>query len=65
MPPYVSVKEAVFPFNKFPGTDPVLGPEMRSTGEVMGISDSFGGAFAKAQLAASTGCRSRARCSSR
>ena len=55
MPPYVSVKEAVFPFNKFPGTDPVLGPEMRSTGEVMGISDSFGSAFAKAQLAASNG----------
>ena len=55
MPPFVSVKEAVFPFNKFPGTDPVLGPEMRSTGEVMGISDSFGTAFAKAQLAASNG----------
>ena len=55
MPPYVSVKEAVFPFNKFVGTDPVLGPEMRSTGEVMGISDSFGSAFAKAQLAASNG----------
>jgi carbamoyl-phosphate synthase large subunit len=54
-PPYVSVKEAVFPFNKFPGTDPVLGPEMRSTGEVMGISDSFGGAFAKSQIAASNG----------
>jgi carbamoyl-phosphate synthase large subunit len=54
-PPYVSVKEAVFPFNKFPGTDPVLGPEMRSTGEVMGISDSFGSAFAKSQLAASNG----------
>ena len=62
IPPYVSVKEAVFPFNKFPGTDPVLGPEMRSTGEVMGISDSFGAAFAKAQLAAATACRSRARC---
>jgi carbamoyl-phosphate synthase large subunit len=55
VPPYVSVKEAVFPFNKFPGTDPVLGPEMRSTGEVMGISDSFGAAFAKSQLAASNG----------
>jgi carbamoyl-phosphate synthase large subunit len=55
MPPYVSVKEAVFPFDKFPGTDPVLGPEMRSTGECMGISDSFGSAFAKAQLAASNG----------
>jgi carbamoyl-phosphate synthase large subunit len=54
-PPYVCVKEAVFPFNKFPGTDPVLGPEMRSTGEVMGISDSFGSAFAKAQLAAANG----------
>jgi carbamoyl-phosphate synthase large subunit len=45
----------VFPFNKFPGTDPVLGPEMRSTGECMGISDSFGSAFAKSQLAASNG----------
>ena len=55
VPTYVSVKEAVFPFNKFAGTDPVLGPEMRSTGEVMGISDSFGSAFAKAQLAASNG----------
>jgi carbamoyl-phosphate synthase large subunit len=54
-PPYVSVKEAVFPFNKFPGTDPVLGPEMRSTGEVMGIADSFGTAFAKSQIAASNG----------
>jgi carbamoyl-phosphate synthase large subunit len=55
IPTYVSVKEAVFPFNKFAGTDPVLGPEMRSTGEVMGISDSFGWSFAKAQLAASNG----------
>ena len=55
VPPFVSVKEAVFPFNKFAGTDPVLGPEMRSTGEVMGISDSFGSAFAKAQLAARNG----------
>jgi carbamoyl-phosphate synthase large subunit len=55
VPAYVSVKEAVFPFNKFAGTDPVLGPEMRSTGEVMGIADSFGWAFAKAQLAASNG----------
>ncbi len=55
VPTYVSVKEAVFPFNKFAGTDPVLGPEMRSTGEVMGISDSFGSAFAKSQLAASNG----------
>ena len=55
IPSYVSVKEAVFPFNKFAGTDPVLGPEMRSTGEVMGISDSFGWSFAKAQLSASNG----------
>ena len=46
------VKSPVFPFNKFPGVDPALGPEMRSTGEVMGIGDSFGEAFAKAQLAA-------------
>ncbi len=51
-PAYVSVKEAVFPFNKFREFDPILGPEMRSTGEVMGISDSFGSAFGKAQLAA-------------
>jgi carbamoyl-phosphate synthase large subunit len=51
-PGFVSVKEAVFPFNKFREFDPVLGPEMRSTGEVMGISTSFGSAFAKAQLAA-------------
>jgi carbamoyl-phosphate synthase large subunit len=48
----VAVKEAVFPFTKLPGVDPILGPEMRSTGEVMGIADSFGMAFAKAQLAA-------------
>ncbi len=52
VPDYVSVKEAVFPFTKFREFDPVLGPEMRSTGEVMGISESFGGAFAKAQLSA-------------
>jgi len=51
-PTYISVKEAVFPFNKFREFDPILGPEMRSTGEVMGISDSFGSAFGKAQLAA-------------
>ncbi len=50
--PYVAVKEAVFPFNKLPGVDMVLGPEMRSTGEVMGIADSFGMAFAKAQISA-------------
>jgi carbamoyl-phosphate synthase large subunit len=48
--PYVAVKEAVFPFNKLPGVDLILGPEMRSTGEVMGIADSFGMAFAKAQI---------------
>ena len=50
--PYVSVKEAVFPFARFPGVDTLLGPEMRSTGEVMGIDRSFGLAFGKAQLAA-------------
>jgi len=49
---YVGVKEAVFPFNMFPEVDPVLGPEMRATGEVMGIADSFGSAFYKAQEAA-------------
>jgi len=49
VPPYVAVKEAVFPFTKLPGVDLILGPEMRSTGEVMGIADSFGMAFAKAQ----------------
>ncbi|TSA21914.1 MAG: carbamoyl-phosphate synthase large subunit [Betaproteobacteria bacterium] len=53
IPPYFSVKEAVFPFRKFPGVDPLLGPEMRSTGEVMGISGCFGEAFLKAQYAAS------------
>ncbi len=52
VPPYFSVKEAVFPFNKFPGVDPILGPEMKSTGEVMGVGDSFEEAFAKAQLGA-------------
>jgi carbamoyl-phosphate synthase large subunit len=55
VPPFVNVKEAVFPFKKFREFDPILGPEMRSTGEVMGISDSFGSAFAKAQLAADNG----------
>jgi carbamoyl-phosphate synthase large subunit len=50
--PYVAVKEAVFPFSKLPNVDAILGPEMRSTGEVMGIADSFGMAFAKAQIAA-------------
>ncbi len=52
VPPYYSVKEAVFPFNKFPGVDPVLGPEMRSTGEVMGVGKVFGEALFKSQLAA-------------
>jgi carbamoyl-phosphate synthase large subunit len=50
--PYVAVKEAVFPFARFPGVDLLLGPEMRSTGEVMGIDRSFGAAFAKSQLGA-------------
>ena len=52
VPSYFSVKEAVFPFAKFPGVDVLLGPEMKSTGEVMGVGDSFGEAFGKAQLAA-------------
>ena len=52
IPEKIHVKEAVFPFNKFPGVDPILGPEMKSTGEVMGTGDSFGSAFAKAVLAA-------------
>lgn len=51
-PSYISCKESVFPFNRFPGVDTILGPEMKSTGEVMGIDNSFGLAFAKAQLAA-------------
>ncbi|KPF52967.1 carbamoyl phosphate synthase large subunit [Novosphingobium sp. AAP1] len=51
---YMAVKEAVFPFARFPGVDPVLSPEMKSTGEVMGIDENFGMAFAKAQLGAST-----------
>ncbi|WP_028108605.1 carbamoyl-phosphate synthase large subunit [Ferrimonas futtsuensis] len=52
IPPYYSVKEVVLPFNKFPGVDPLLGPEMRSTGEVMGVGDTFAEAYAKAQLGA-------------
>jgi carbamoyl-phosphate synthase large subunit len=52
VPAYFSVKEAVFPFNKFPGVDPILGPEMRSTGEVMGVGRSFGEAMLKSQLGA-------------
>src|SRR3546814_7999251 len=53
VPDYYSVKEAVFPFVKFPGVDTILGPEMKSTGEVMGVGHSFGEAFVKSQLAAS------------
>jgi carbamoyl-phosphate synthase large subunit len=53
IPNYYSVKEAVFPFIKFQGVDPILGPEMKSTGEVMGVGRTFGEAFAKSQLAAS------------
>ena len=52
IPPYYSVKEAVFPFIKFPGVDTILGPEMKSTGEVMGVGQSFAEAFVKSQLAA-------------
>jgi carbamoyl-phosphate synthase large subunit len=51
-PKHVSVKEAVMPFGRFPGVDAVLGPEMRSTGEVMGLDESFGRAFAKSQIGA-------------
>jgi carbamoyl-phosphate synthase large subunit len=52
VPGYYSVKEAVMPFNKFPGVDPILGPEMKSTGEVMGVGDKFEDAFTRAQLGA-------------
>jgi carbamoyl-phosphate synthase large subunit len=52
VPPYFSVKEAVFPFIKFPGVDTILGPEMKSTGEVMGVGKTFGEAFVKSQLGA-------------
>ncbi|MBI4514545.1 MAG: carbamoyl-phosphate synthase large subunit [Deltaproteobacteria bacterium] len=54
VPDHISVKEAVFPFTKFPNVDTLLGPEMKSTGEVMGIDSTFGAAFAKAQIAAGT-----------
>jgi carbamoyl-phosphate synthase large subunit len=53
-PPYFSVKEAVFPFVKFPGVDTILGPEMKSTGEVMGVGKTFGEAFIKSQIGAGT-----------
>ena len=52
IPEYYSVKEPIFPFVKFPGVDPILGPEMRSTGEIMGVGRSFGAAFARAQMGA-------------
>src|SRR5260221_695905 len=52
VPPYFSVKEAVFPFIKFPGVDTILGPEMKSTGEVMGVGETFSEAFLKSQIAA-------------
>ena len=52
VPPYYSIKESVFPFTKFPGVDPLLGPEMRSTGEVMGVGETFGEALFKSQLGA-------------
>ena len=61
IPEYFSVKEAVFPFIKFPGADPILGPEMKSTGEVMGVGRSFGEAYAKAQLASGVILPRRAR----
>ncbi|MEE8422930.1 MAG: carbamoyl-phosphate synthase large subunit [Thermodesulfobacteriota bacterium] len=61
VPPHVSVKEAVFPFIKFPGVDTILGPEMKSTGEVMGIDKTFGEAFAKAQIAAGNKLPSKGR----
>ena len=63
---HTSVKEAVLPFNRFPGVDTVLGPEMRSTGEVMGIDRSFGLAFAKSQISGrQPAARARARSSCR
>ncbi len=61
VPDYFSVKEAVFPFGKFPGVDPILGPEMKSTGEVMGVGMSFAEAYGKAQTAASDKIPSKGR----
>ncbi len=61
---HIAVKEAVFPFARFPGVDPILGPEMRSTGEVMGLDRDFAVAFAKSQLGAGRSCRPQAPCSS-
>ena len=65
VPPYFSVKEAVFPFIKFPGVDTILGPEMKSTGEVMGVGETFGEAFVKSPARRRrASCRRRAACSS-
>ena len=61
IPPYFAVKEAVFPFIKFPGVDTILGPEMKSTGEVMGVGGSFAEAYVKSQLAAGDRPRNRAK----
>src|SRR5437588_11061311 len=61
VPPYYSVKEAVFPFIKFPGVDTILGPEMKSTGEVMGVGETFGEAFIKSQLGAGVKLPARGR----
>ena len=55
IPKYQAVKEAVLPFKRFPGSDTLLGPEMRSTGEVMGLAEDFGLAYAKSELAAANG----------
>jgi carbamoyl-phosphate synthase large subunit len=62
IPPYFSVKESVFPFNKFPESDPILGPEMKSTGEVMGTGHTFGEAYAKAQAASGVVLPTRGLC---
>ncbi|MEL5953136.1 hypothetical protein, partial [Klebsiella pneumoniae] len=61
IPPYYSVKEVVRPCNKFPGVDPLLGPEMRSTGEVMGVGRTFAEAFAKAQLGSNSTMKKQGR----
>ena len=62
VPPYYSVKEAVFPFGKFPESDPILGPEMKSTGEVMGTGRTFGEAYAKSQAASGVRLPTRGVC---
>ncbi|AEW44298.1 carbamoyl-phosphate synthase large chain [Serratia symbiotica str. 'Cinara cedri'] len=61
IPPYYSVKEVVLPFNKFPGVDPILGPEMRSTGEVMGVGCTFAEAFSKAMFSSESGMKKEGR----